>query len=61
MIKPPIGLYPRWLWLEFLEVPTDPTPEEKHERELDIRAAIKRYIDAGLIPPKEWFDELILT
>lgn len=58
--KPPLGVFPRWLWLEYLEVPAEPSKEEKKQREVALSAAIKRRTDAGWIPLRCWFDELLL-
>lgn len=43
MSKPPIGITPRWLLDE--------------EREIELRQAIERYIDAGYSIPMEWYQE----
>ena len=42
---PPIGLMPRWRWLEL--------------RRDEVRAAIQRYLEAGLNAPDKWHHELI--
>ena len=44
-IRPPIGLRPRCIYNE--------------ERIEEIKDAMKRYIDAGIEAPKEWWDELM--
>lgn len=44
IIKPPLGITPRWLLDE--------------EREIEIRRAITRYTDAGYPIPIEWYQEL---
>jgi hypothetical protein len=41
--KPPIGLMPEHVW--------------KLHRFEDVTAAIKRYLDAGLVVPDEWLAE----
>lgn len=41
--KPPIGLTPKWVW--------------KKERLKEVRDAIARYYDAGLVIPVEWIIE----
>lgn len=56
--RPPHGLLPRNLWLSLLEVPTEPSADETHERATMILGAISRYRFAGAIPPDLWFDEL---
>jgi hypothetical protein len=45
MQKPPLGLRPKWVYLE--------------ERIEEISAAIKHYQDAGLPVPNEWRRELV--
>jgi len=42
--KPPLGLTPRW----FLNL----------QRTREIIAAMDRYVEAGLVIPEEWTDEL---
>lgn len=42
---PPLGLTPRFLWVE--------------HRLDEVNRAIKRYIDAGILPLQEWLDEKI--
>lgn len=41
--KPPIGITPRWLLDE--------------KREIELRQAIERYIEAGYSIPMEWYQE----
>ena len=41
--KPPLGPTPRWLLDE--------------QREIELRQAIERYIDAGYSIPMEWYQE----
>ncbi len=41
--KPPIGLIPKFIHVQ--------------KRQKEIMAAISRYLDAGINPPKEWADE----
>ena len=41
--KPPLGSTPRWLLDE--------------KREIELRQAIERYIDAGYSIPMEWYQE----
>jgi malonyl CoA-acyl carrier protein transacylase len=43
-LKPPIGIMPRYVWDE--------------KRAMELLAAIRRYVDAGLMPKKEWVHEL---
>lgn len=43
--KPPIGIYPEWLWRE--------------QRCIDLVAAINRYLDVGLEPLPAWQEELL--
>jgi hypothetical protein len=42
--KPPLGLIPKWLWLE--------------KRKADVESAIKRYSDAKMNIPSSWVNEL---
>ena len=42
--KPPLGLTPRW----FFDL----------QRTREILAAMDRYVEAGLVIPEEWTDEL---
>jgi hypothetical protein len=55
-IKPPIGVMPRSLWSE--QHPA-PTAEELLDRAGDVFDAIKRHIDAGVVPKIEWVEELM--
>jgi hypothetical protein len=41
--KPPLGLMPRWRWLEL--------------RREELKQAILRYMDAGRVIPAEWLNE----
>ncbi|GAB3956685.1 hypothetical protein GCM10028805_47310 [Spirosoma harenae] len=60
MNRPPLGVLPRFLWLELLEVPDDPSPEEMLERKKLVQEAIQRYEDAGCYVPKKWMNEVTL-
>lgn len=44
-VETPVGIKPRWLFLE--------------ERITEIKQAIQRYSEVGLSPPDEWYTELI--
>lgn len=56
--KPPIGIMPRLIWLEKLEVPNWPSDVELAERKDQVKAAIDRYIKAGYQPLPAWYHEL---
>lgn len=55
--KPPSGIMPRFIWLEFLEV-VPPSKVEIQQRAQALRSAIDRYRAAGATAPTEWFTEL---
>lgn len=54
--RPPIGIMPKWLWLEFLE--GKPSEIEIKNRVIALNKAINRYENAGFKPLKEWFFEI---
>lgn len=54
--RPPIGIMPRHVWLEFLEGP-EPSEDEKRDRRADLRNAINRYQKAGIAVPMKWIIE----
>lgn len=49
MNKPPIGLMPKNIWLEWTQA----------QRQKDIKEAMLQYIEAGKDIPNEWLQELI--
>lgn len=55
--KPPIGIMPRWLWLEFLEG-ENPSEVEIQNRKREIQLAILRYLNSPFKPLQEWYIEL---
>lgn len=55
--RPPIGIMPRFIWLELLEV-LPPSDIEIEQRAQALRAAIDRYRAAGAVAPAKWFTEL---
>ncbi len=59
MIKPPIGIMPKWLWLEFLEV-SEPSQIEIKNRIIELEGAIDRYQKASFRALDEWVNELLV-
>lgn len=57
MKKPPIGIIPKWLWLELLEGDV-PSEVEVENRKTALIAAIGRYRDRSMTPLQEWIEEL---
>lgn len=56
-LKPPLGIIPKWLWLELLEVPR-PSDIEKKERRLELLKAVERCRQAGRREDPLWLHEL---
>jgi len=54
VFKPPIGICPRWFWLENLEIPYFPSTEEKIDRVIKLKGAIERYENWDFITMKEY-------
>ena len=55
-MKPPIGIMPRWLWLEYLEGEM-PSDIEIKNRKIELKNAIMRYKEKGFNPLLEWIME----
>jgi len=55
--KPPIGIIPKWFWLEMLEG-NEPSEIEIINRKKELNAAILRYKKSTFTPLDEWLVEL---
>jgi hypothetical protein len=53
--KPPLGVMPAYLWHE---ANPDPSLAELLDRQREVTAAVRRYLDAGLTVPQPWLSEL---
>lgn len=62
--KPPLGIAPRWFWLENLEIPYFHSKEEKANRITKLKGVIDRYNNWEYLTMKyyrlieEWEQEL---
>lgn len=56
-VKPPLGVMPKWLWLEMLEC-LPPSEIELKERRVEVSGAVSRYRAAGFSVNPEWLLEL---
>lgn len=57
-MRPPIGIMPKYIWLEYLEVPTQPSKEEIAERKAELLATIRKFKKLNEKPLQQWMDEL---
>ncbi len=56
MKRPPIGIMPRWLWVELYP---HPTTMQIIQRKLSLLYAVFRYKEQEISIPTEWQTELI--